>query len=43
MHACKLALANLDSTRQPMIMIMHDIWKYAYNATIMHMHVHTEI
>ena len=43
MHACILALADLHSTRQPMI--MHDIWKYAYNATSMHMHmhVHTEI
>jgi len=39
MHACLLALADLDSTRQPMT--MHDIWKYTYDATSMHMYVHT--
>ena len=36
-----LELADLDN--QLMIIIMHDIWKYAYDATSMHMHVHTEI
>ena len=41
MHACILALADLDSTIAKQPMIMHDIWKYAYNS--MHMHVHTEI
>ena len=43
MLVCILALADLDSTRQPMHIIMHDIWKYTYDATSMHMHVHMEI
>ena len=40
MHACILALADLHSTRQPMIM---HIWKYAYNTTSMHMHMHVHM
>ena len=43
MHACMLALADLDSKIAKQPIIIRDIWKYVYDATSMHMHVLMEI